>query len=133
MKNTAASIFALMFVVLVSAPGCGSGRRTTGGDSGTPRMDSGIPTFADTGVMPGHDGGPPHDAGVDSGAPPRDSGRDTGRMCATSCSSDSQCSSTCPSMPSRASCCDLGTNTCYTATTSVCPAGGDDGGTTMMY
>lgn len=96
-------------------------------------MDTGI-LFPDTGVRPDA-AVVPHDSGTDAFTAPRDSGRDTGggRMCATSCSSDSQCASTCPLVPSSAACCDLGTNTCYTAPTSVCPAAGSDGGTTMMY
>jgi hypothetical protein len=133
MKTTAATIFASLLMVLATIAGCGSGRRTNPTDGGTPRMDTGI-LFVDSGPM-GRDTGPvPHDAGTDAFTPPRDSGHDTGgRMCATSCSTDSQCASTCPAMPSRASCCDMETNTCFTATTSVCPMGGDDAGTTMSY
>ncbi len=91
------------------------------GDSGTGPRDTGVTPPVDTGT------------GTDAFVPPRDSGRDTGsgRVCATSCSSDSQCSSTCPPVMSRASCCDLGTNTCYAATTSVCPRSADDAGMSM--
>jgi hypothetical protein len=94
-------------------------------------MDSGVLVFPDSGGGPRDTGPAPIDAFV-----ARDTGHDTGsggRMCATSCSTNSQCSSTCPAVMSRAACCDLGTNTCYTATTSVCPVSGDDAGTTMSY
>ena len=139
MKTTAASILAVLLMVLATIAGCGSGRRANPVvDAGRPGFDSGTPPLVDSGGGPRDTGMvTPRDAGVDAASGPRDSGtatpRDAGRMCARSCTTDSQCSSTCPSVPSSASCCDLATNSCYNAATLVCPAAGEDGGTGMMY
>lgn len=132
MKPTVATIFASLIVVtLAFAPGCGSGRRATPQDGGIGGFDSGRP-LVDSGPLVIDSG--PRDTGVDAFLAPVDAGRDAGgRVCATSCTRDSDCASTCPLVPSRAACCDLGTNTCYTATTSICAASGEDGGTTMSY
>ena len=131
MKTIVVTIFALSLMVLATVAGCSSPRRTFGNeDTGTiMRVDAGLPLPVDSGTIVRPDAFvPPRDAGTDVFTPPRDAGA---RVCASSCTSDSQCASSCPFTAGSASCCDLGTNTCYMAGGSVCPTPGEDAGTSM--
>lgn len=101
--------------------GCSSGRATRP-DSGVviPVMDTG--PRADTPVVIGVDAPPPPP--VDAPPIPPDVPRDTGgpaRMCVASCTTDSQCATSCPANPRGANCCDTLAGTCYAAMVAVCP------------
>lgn len=117
-----ASAVAVLLCGLVM--GCSSGRPVrpdTGGVSGTdtgPRVDSGIVVMIDAPPVT------PIDAGRD--APPIapiDAGRDarSGSMCVASCTTDSQCATSCPANPRGANCCDTLAGVCYAAMVAVCP------------
>ena len=46
---------------------------------------------------------------------------DLAKVCAPSCSNDSDCQNSCPSTSQGTACCDTQTNTCFPTTASVCP------------
>jgi hypothetical protein len=48
--------------------------------------------------------------------------------CATSCVSDEDCQTTCPSVANSVSCCDTSTETCYAYASLQCPAAVTDAG-----
>lgn len=52
-----------------------------------------------------------------------DAGRDarSGTMCVASCTTDSQCATSCPANPRGANCCDTLAGVCYAAMVAVCP------------
>lgn len=53
------------------------------------------------------------------------------KVCTSSCTSDSQCASSCPTSSGPA-CCDLGTNTCFNSKEAVCPKSEEDAGETPL-
>jgi len=43
------------------------------------------------------------------------------KMCVSSCTSDTQCQSTCASAPVGLNCCDQATHSCYVVANATCP------------
>ena len=127
-----ATLTASVLAVLAcgSVLGCSSGRTTppdtgarvtdTGGLRDTPfsPIDAPIPMTPDSPFI-----------GTDSPPPRTDTGR-PGTMCVATCTSDSQCQTSCPANPLGANCCDTIAGVCYAAMVAVCPASmpGDDAG-----
>ncbi len=75
------------------------------------------------------------DAGPKADGGNKDSGSDGAtKVCAQTCQADDDCANSCPALSTGASCCDLATNTCYTAQ-AVCPVPDptDAGGPTNPY
>ncbi len=80
------------------------------------------------------------DAGAVDAGPKADGGKqDAGggggtKVCVQTCQADDECANSCPALSTGASCCDLATNTCYTAQ-AVCPVPDptDSGGPTSPY
>ncbi len=136
---TRSTTFALLLAALavpLGAMGCASGSDTP--DSGalipqvdaghTYNFDSGAPTIHDSGPPPGHDAGGFHPV-VDAGhTTVHDAGG--GATCVPTCSSNTDCQTSCPTFTSAVTCCDSSSHTCYMYTGSMCPASGgtSDGG-----
>ncbi len=55
---------------------------------------------------------------------PNDGG---GGVCPSQCTTNAECQSACPAVPSGVNCCDLASATCYATTQGVCPVIGDAG------
>ena len=53
---------------------------------------------------------------------------DTGPTCVPQCTSDDDCSGSCPAVPNGVNCCDTSTGICYAYNASVCPAPVADAG-----
>ena len=55
--------------------------------------------------------------------------KDTGSpQCVANCTSDDDCSGSCPEVPNGVNCCDTSTGICYAYNDSVCPAPVQDAG-----
>jgi hypothetical protein len=63
-----------------------------------------------------------------------DAKADTGKpdakqpQCVAQCTSDDDCSGSCPEVPNGVNCCDTSTGICYAFSASVCPAPVQDAG-----
>jgi hypothetical protein len=148
MHLTARPAIMLSLALLWSLAGCSPDRNTTSWDSG--RRDTGTDARIDGGMDSGRRDSGRGDTGndvTDSGprdtwTPPVDTGPpDTGSsggMCVDSCSSDTQCQSSCPAAPSgMVYCCSSARDgVCYINMGTTCPGSstddagtiGDDGG-----
>lgn len=74
-------------------------------------------------------GGSEQPAGVDdSNATPT---KDAGGQCVTSCTSDSECASSCPVLEGATQCCDLASKSCFRSKTAACPKITPDAGPTV--
>ena len=75
----------------------------------------------------GLDGSTLKDSGTktDSGGTKTDSGQTT--QCVPSCTSDTDCQNSCPSVPNGINCCDTATGICYANASSSCPVPVDAG------
>ena len=62
---------------------------------------------------------------TDSGGTKTDSGQTT--QCVPSCTSDTDCQNSCPSVPNGINCCDTATGICYANASSTCPVPVDAG------
>jgi hypothetical protein len=51
-----------------------------------------------------------------------------GPQCIAQCTSDDDCSGSCPEVPNGVSCCDISTGICYSYNDAVCPAPVQDAG-----
>ena len=71
----------------------------------------------------GEDGAVKVDAKVDTGKP--DAPKE---QCVPTCTSDDDCSGSCPAVPNGVNCCDTSTGICYAYSASVCPAPVADAG-----
>jgi len=49
-------------------------------------------------------------------------------QCVPSCTTDDECSNSCPEVPNGVNCCDTSTGICYAYSSSVCPAPVQDAG-----
>ncbi len=52
--------------------------------------------------------------------------------CVAVCNTDDDCANSCPPVIGGVSCCDTGTNTCYTSQDANCPAPPDEGDMSTM-
>jgi hypothetical protein len=49
-------------------------------------------------------------------------------QCVPTCTTDDDCSGSCPAVPNGVNCCDIGTGICYAWNDTVCPAPAQDAG-----
>lgn len=75
------------------------------------------------------------DGGLEVDAALKDSAlKDTGKkdqaapVCIPTCTSDDDCSGSCPDVPGGVNCCDTSTGICYAYASSTCPAPPEDAG-----
>ncbi len=76
------------------------------------------------------DGGLEVDAALKD-APVKDTGKkdQAAPVCIPTCTSDDDCSGSCPDVPGGVNCCDTSTGICYAYASSTCPAPPEDAGT----
>lgn len=121
MKYTTASKYAFAIGALFVAVACSSESKKPSADEDESSNTDDSNTDDGTGNDDGTSGDTTNPGTTDPGT--TDPGN---QVCTPSCTSDSDCQSTCPSTGGATACCDLSTNTCFNSTEATCPAPASD-------